>query len=78
MLAAGALGPQKSVRQDPTSQILVELFDHEVWQWVPQVLFNLSQEREPASLDQFVECGFFGFVALVVVGLCTWNRHREI
>ena len=78
MLAAGALGTQKSVSQDPAAQILVELFDHEVWQWVPQVVFNLSQEREPASLDELVKRRFFGFVALIVVGLRTWNRHREI
>ena len=64
MMATGALGPQKPVGQNPATQILFKLFDHEIWKWVPQVLFDLALEREPMGLDQVIECSLFGFVAL--------------
>ncbi len=75
--AIGTLSPQKSVRQNPTAQILFELFVHKIWQWIPQVAFHLLQERQPVALDQLVECSFFGFVALVVIRLGIGYRHRQ-
>jgi hypothetical protein len=78
MMETGALGPQKSVRQNPATQILFELFDHKIWKWVPQVLFDLALERDPIGLNQFVERGLFWFVALVMVGLGIEYRHRQI
>lgn len=43
-----------------------------------QVLFDLTLERQPVGLDQFVECCFFGFVALIVIGLGIGYRHLQI
>jgi hypothetical protein len=43
----------------------------------PRVLFDLALERQPVGLNQFVECCFFGFVALVVIGLGIGYRHRQ-
>ncbi len=40
-------------------------------------MFDLLLERQPVALDQFVECSFFGFVALVVIGFGIGNRHRQ-
>ena len=40
-------------------------------------MLNLLLERQPVTLDQFVERRFFGFVALVEVGLRIGNRHRQ-
>ena len=76
-MATGALGSQKSVGQYPATQILFELFDHEIWKWIPQVLFNLLLKRQPIGLNQFVECCFFGFVALVVVSLGIRCEHWQ-
>ncbi len=77
MRATGALDSQKSVGQDPTAQILLNLLDHKVWEWIPHIVLNLLLEGQPVGLDQFVECRFFGFVALVVIGLGIGNRHRQ-
>lgn len=77
MVATCALGSQKSVGQYPAAQILLKLFDHEIWQWVPQVLFDLMLECQPVGLNQFIERSFFRFVALVVIGLCIGYRHRR-
>ncbi len=76
-MATGALGPQKAVCQYPTAKVLFELFDHKIWKWIPQIVFNLLLEREPVTLNQFVECGLFGFVALVVEGLGSRQRHGD-
>ena len=65
------------MRQNPTAKIRFELFVHKVWQRVPQVVFDLLLERQPIALDQFVEGGFFWFVALVVIGFGIGNRHRQ-
>jgi len=40
-------------------------------------VFDLLLERQPVALDQLVECSFFGFVALVVIGFGIGNRHRQ-
>ena len=77
VMATGALGPQKSVGQYPAAQILFKLFDHEIWKWVPQVLFDLTLERDPIGLNQFVERGLFWFVALVMVSLGVGYRHPQ-
>lgn len=69
MMTTGALGSQKSVRQNPASKILFKLLDHKIWKGIPQVLFDLTLERQPVGLNKFVERGFFGFVALVMGGL---------
>ena len=57
-----ALGPQKPVRQNPTAQILIKLFDHKVWQWVARIIFDLVLKSEPVVLDNFVEDCFFGLM----------------
>mgnify|MGYP007121610433 CR=1 FL=1 len=75
VMATGALGPQKSVRQNPTTQILFKFLDHKIWKWIPQVLFDLALERQPVGLNKFVEIGFFWFMALVVIGLGIGYRH---
>ena len=33
-LAGLALGPQKPVCQNSTTQILVKLFNHKIWKWI--------------------------------------------
>ena len=40
-------------------------------------MFDLLLERQPVALDQFVECGLFWFVALVVICFGIGNRHRQ-
>ena len=40
-------------------------------------MFDLLLERQPVALDQFVECSFFGFVALVVVSLGIRCEHWQ-
>ena len=76
MVATGALSSQKSVRQNPAAKIRFELLVHEVWQWIPQVVFDLLLEQQPVALDQLVEGCLFWFVALVVIGFGIGNRHR--
>ena len=69
-VAGLTLGPQESMGQDPTSQILIKLFDHEIRQAVPSLLFNLFLKREPVVLDDFVEGCFLGLVPGIGVGFC--------
>ncbi len=40
-------------------------------------MFDLVLKRQPVALDQFVKCGFLGFVALVAVGFGIGDRHRQ-
>ena len=78
MVATGALGSQEPVGKNPAAKVLFELFNHKIWKWIAQVMLHLLLERGPVGLDQFVECSFFGFVALVVIGLGIKNRHRQM
>lgn len=66
-LAGLTLGPQKPVRQNPTAEILIKLFDHKVRQWIPGIIFDLVLKCEPVVLDNFVEDRFFGLVSGVGV-----------
>ena len=61
------LGPQKSVRQYPATQILIKLLDHKIRQWVTGIIFDLIFECEPVVLDDFVKNCFFGLVPGVSV-----------
>ncbi len=69
-VAGLTLGPKESMGQDPTSHILIKLFDHEIRQAVPSLLFNLFLKREPVVLDNFVEDRFLGLVPGIGVGFC--------
>lgn len=62
MVTALALAPQEPMSQDPAAQVLVELFDHEVWKRVPGILDDLILELEPVVLDDSVEDRPFGLV----------------
>ena len=69
-LAGLTLGSKESMGKNPTSQILIKLFDHEIRQAVPSLLFNLFLKREPVVLDNFVEDRFLGLAPGIGVGFC--------
>jgi len=76
-MARFALGAQKSVGQNPATQILFELFNDEIRQWVAGVSLDLCPKREPVVLDDFVERRLFGPVPTVVVPFnCGCVCHR--
>jgi hypothetical protein len=58
---------QESMSQDPTTEVLIELLDHEIRQGIASVLLDLGPKREPVVLDDFVEKGLFGLVPVVGV-----------
>jgi hypothetical protein len=68
-----ALDSEEAISQDPTSQELIKLFDHKVWQWVAGVLLHLFPKRQPVLLHNFVENRLFGLVALIGVLGCAGN-----
>ena len=47
------------------------------FQLISSKLGTTKSYLKPVALDQFVECSFFGFVALVVIGFGIGNRHRQ-
>lgn len=74
-MATSTLGSQKAVGQYPAAEILVELFNHEVRQWIAQVMFDLILECEPVLLDEPIEGCLLWLVALVEVGLRIGDGH---
>ena len=62
-----ALDSEEAIGQDPASQKLFELFDHEIWQWVAGVPLNLFPKRQPVLLHDFVKNRLFGLVAFIGV-----------
>ena len=76
-VATVTLHPQEAIGQDPAAQVLLELFDHEVWEGVAGVQHDLVFEGQPVSLHDLVQHALFRLVALVfglVVGYGL--RHR--
>lgn len=51
--------------QDATTEVLLELFDHEIRQGIAGILLNLGLKREPVVLDDFVEDRLFWLVPIV-------------
>ncbi len=61
-VASLALDSQKPMGQDSAAQVLVELLDDEVWEWVPGIAHDLILKLEPIVLDDFVEDRLFRLV----------------
>jgi hypothetical protein len=66
-MALLALVAQKSVRQDPATEVLVKLLDHEVRKTMTGLLSELLKIACKIFLNDFVEDCFFGFMALIMV-----------
>lgn len=57
------LSPQEPMGQDPTAEILFELFYDEVWEGASCILLDLFFERKPVVLDEPIEGRLFRLVS---------------
>ena len=76
-MAGLTLHAQESMGQDPAAQVFFKLFDHKIWQWVADILFDLLLEGEPVVLHQSVKSGLLRLVPGIGVLLEHWVYLRH-
>jgi hypothetical protein len=65
------------VRQNPTAQILLKLFNHEVWNFAAGLFSENVQKTCQIFLDDFVKNGLFRSATIVLVLFCGRSRLKH-